>query len=309
MNSKNDNSVKGTGITGHTHMVAMIGSPVEHSASPATHSLAYKKLGIDAVFLVFDVTEPDLPNVIGAFRAMKGWISTTVTMPLKQAVIPYLDELSDEARLIGSVNMITKESDGRLVGHNTDGKGFMNNLEKNGVTVKGATMTLVGPGGAGSAIFVQAALDGVARLDVFAREGGKSYRHALLLKENIEKALKDKVDKSKDTTNCQITIYSLENKDQLKQSISESDILANGTNIGMGEGNNETPVAQDLLRPGMVVADVIYAPIETQLLKDAKALGCKTFNGLGMLDEQAVVADKIRFGVEIPIKEIRAELS
>jgi len=309
MNSKNDNSVKGTGITGHTHMIAMIGSPVEHSASPATHSLAYKKLGIDAVFLVFDVTEPDLPNVIGAFRAMKGWISTTVTMPLKQAVIPYLDELSDEARLIGSVNMITKESDGRLVGHNTDGKGFMNNLEKNGVTVKGATMTLVGPGGAGSAIFVQAALDGVARLDVFAREGGKSYRHALLLKENIEKALKDKVDKSKDTTNCQITIYSLENKDQLKQSISESDILANGTNIGMGEGNNETPVAQDLLRPGMVVADVIYAPIETQLLKDAKALGCKTFNGLGMLDEQAVVADKIRFGVEIPIKEIRAELS
>lgn len=240
---------------------------------------------------------------------MKGWVSTTVTMPLKQAVIPYLDELSDEARLIGSVNMITKESDGRLVGHNTDGKGFMNNLEKNGVTVKGATMTLVGPGGAGSAIFVQAALDGVARLDVFAREGGKSYRHALLLKENIEKALKDKVEESKDTTNCQITIYSLENKDQLKQSISESDILANGTNIGMGEGNNETPVAQDLLRPGMVVADVIYAPIETQLLKDAKALGCKTFNGLGMLDEQAVVADKIRFGVEIPIKEIRAELS
>lgn len=309
MNSKNDNSVKGTGITGHTHMVAMIGSPVEHSASPATHSLAYKKLGIDAVFLVFDVTEPDLPNVIGAFRAMKGWVSTTVTMPLKQAVIPYLDELSDEARLIGSVNMITKESDGRLVGHNTDGKGFMNNLEKNGVTVKGANMTLVGPGGAGSAIFVQAALDGVARLDVFAREGGKSYRHALLLKENIEKALKDKVEESKDTTNCQITIYSLENKDQLKQSISESDILANGTNIGMGEGNNETPVAQDLLRPGMVVADVIYAPIETQLLKDAKALGCKTFNGLGMLDEQAVVADKIRFGVEIPIKEIRAELS
>lgn len=309
MNSKNDNSVKGTGITRHTHMVAMIGSPVEHSASPATHSLAYKKLGIDAVFLVFDVTEPDLPNVIGAFRAMKGWVSTTVTMPLKQAVIPYLDELSDEARLIGSVNMITKESDGRLVGHNTDGKGFMNNLEKNGVTVKGATMTLVGPGGAGSAIFVQAALDGVARLDVFAREGGKSYRHALLLKENIEKALKDKVEESKDTTNCHITIYSLENKDQLKQSISESDILANGTNIGMGEGNNETPVAQDLLRPGMVVADVIYAPIETQLLKDAKALGCKTFNGLGMLDEQAVVADKIRFGVEIPIKEIRAELS
>lgn len=112
---------KGTGITGHTHMVAMIGSPVEHSASPATHSLAYQKMGIDAVFLVFDVGIEEMPKVIDAFRVMKGWVSTTVTMPLKQAVIPYLDELSDVASLMGSVNMIKKENDGRLVGHNTDG--------------------------------------------------------------------------------------------------------------------------------------------------------------------------------------------
>lgn len=308
MTSEPNVPIKGTGITGHTHLVAMIGSPVEHSASPATHSLAYKKLGIDAVFLVFDVKEPDLPTVMGAFRAMKGWVSTTVTMPLKQAVIPYLDELSDAARLMGSVNMIKKEDDGRLIGHNTDGKGFMNNLEKNGVTAKGAAMTLVGPGGAGSAIFVQAALDGVSRLDVFAREGGKSYKHALQLKENIEKALEDKASETGEKLDCQITVYPLEDKEQLKRSIAQSDILVNGTNIGMGEGNTETPVASELIKPGMVVADVIYSPKETQLLKDAKALGCKTLNGLGMLDEQAVVADRIRFGVEIPIKEIRAEL-
>lgn len=288
---------KGTGITGHTHMVAMIGSPVEHSASPATHSLAYQKLGIDAVFLVFDVEEKDVAKVIEAFRVMKGWVSTTVTMPLKQAVIPYLDELSDAASLMGSVNMIKKEDDGRLVGHNTDGQGFMNNLKKHGVVVEGSTMTLVGPGGAGSAIFVQAALDGVSCLDVFARGNGRSYNHALELKQKIEEA-----------TSCKVTLYPLEDTEQLKRSIAESDILANGTNIGMGEGNTETPVPADFIKPGMVVADVIYAPQETQLLKEAKARGCKTLNGLGMLDEQAVVADRIRFGVEIPIDEIRAEL-
>ena len=289
---------KGTGITGHTHLVAMIGSPVEHSASPATHSLAYKKMGIDAVFLVFDVQEHDLPNVIGAFRAMKGWVSTTVTMPLKQAVIPYLDELSDAARLMSSVNMIKKEEDGRLVGHNTDGQGFVSNLKKHETEIKDKVMTLIGVGGAGSAIFVQSALDGLARLDVFAREGGKSYKHAYELKETVEKACE-----------CQINIYPLEDKDQLRRSITESDILANGTNVGMGEGNTETPIPVDLIKPGMTVADVIYSPLETQLLKDAKAKGCKIINGLGMLNEQAVVADRIRFGIEIPIEEIKAELA
>ena len=156
-------------------------------------------MGIDAVFLVFDVGIEEMPKVIDAFRVMKGWVSTTVTMPLKQAVIPYLDELSDAALLMGSVNMIKKEDDGRLVGHNTDGQGFMNNLKKHGVSVEGATMTLVGPGGAGSAIFVQAALDGVSRLDVFARENGNSYKHAQELKQKVEEA-----------TSCKITLYPLE---------------------------------------------------------------------------------------------------
>ena len=158
-------------------------------------------------------------------------------------------------------------------------------------------MTLVGPGGAGSAIFVQAALDGVSRLDVFARENGSSYKHAQDLKQKVEEA-----------TSCKISLYPLEDTEQLKKSISESDILANGTNIGMGEGNTETPVPASYIKPGMVVADVIYSPEETQLLKDAKELGCTAINGLGMLDEQAVVADRIRFGIDIPIEEIRAEL-
>ena len=285
-------------ISGKTHLVSMIGSPVSHSVSPATHSLAYKKLGSDAVFLVFDIGNEDLPAVMSAFRAMDGWDSTTVTMPCKQAIIPFLDDLSPEAKLSGAVNVVKKEVDGRIVGYNADGAGFMNNLINHNVKITGSTMTLLGPGGAGSAILAQAALDGVARVDAFARKGGSSYTEAFALKERIEQA-----------TSCKVNIYPFEDEAQLKRSIEESDILANCTNVGMGNGNTDTPIPSSLIKPGMVVAEVINTPRETQLLKEAKRLGCRTFGGLGMNDQQAVVADKIRFGIEIPIKEIRAELS
>ncbi|MGI6590916.1 MAG: shikimate dehydrogenase family protein [Eggerthellaceae bacterium] len=285
-------------IDGHTHLVSMIGSPVSHSVSPATHSLAYKKMGINAVFLVFDIQVEDLPKVMAAFRVMKGWDSTTVTMPCKQAIIPYLDALSPTAELAGAVNVVKKEADGRVVGYNADGPGFINNLVKNGVVVKGSTITLLGPGGAGSAILAQASLDGAKKINVFARKGGRSYENAFKLKERIENA-----------TACRINICAFEDTDALRSSIEESDILANCTNVGMGQGNTDMPIDPALIKPGMVVADVINTPRETQLLKEAKKRGCKTYGGLGMVDQQAVVADRIRFGIDIPIREIRAELA
>lgn len=286
-----------TEISGTTHMVTMIGSPVSHSVSPATHTLAYKKMGIDSVFLVFDIGVEDLPVVMGAFRVMKGWDSTTVTMPCKQAIIPFLDELSPAAELAGAVNVVTKE-DGKIVGHNADGAGFMNNLANQGVKIKGATMTLLGPGGAGSAILAQAALDGVVRIDAFARRGGRSYFNGAELKKRVEAA-----------TDCVVNIYAIEDEDQLHRSIAESDILANCTDVGMGEGNTDVPINPNLIKPGMVVAEAINTPRITQLLKEAERRGCTIYGGLGMNDQQAVVADKIRYGVEIPIKEIRAELA
>lgn len=159
-------------------------------------------------------------------------------------------------------------------------------------------MTLLSPGGAGSAILAQAALDGVARINAFARKGGKSYNHALELKERIE-----------NTTSCKVNVYPFEDEAQLKKSIDESDILANCTDVGVDNGNTDVPINPALIKPGMVVAEVINTPRETQLLKEAKKIGCKTYGGLGMNDQQSVVADKIRYGIEIPIEEIRAELS
>lgn len=284
-------------INGNTHLVSMVGSPVTHSVSPATHSLAYKKMGINAVFLVFDIQVDDLPAVMAAFRVMDGWDSTTVTMPCKQAIIPYLDGLSPTAKLAGAVNVVKKEADGRIIGYNADGPGFINNLTDNGVQIAGSTITLLGPGGAGSAILAQAALEGAKKVHVFAREGGRSYRNGYALKDRIE-----------DATPCTVEIHAFEDVPILRASIEESDILANCTNVGMGNGNTEMPIDPVLIKPGMVVAEVINTPRETQLLKEAKKLGCKTFGGLGMNDQQAIVADRIRFGVDIPIEEVRTEL-
>lgn len=285
-------------ISGHTHLVTLIGKPTDHSKSPITHTVSFQKLGLDAVYLAFDIENEEIPTVLGAMRAMKGWDGSSVTMPCKQAVIPHLDKLTDAAELIGAVNTIAKDGDGKLVGHNTDGAGFMENLRKHGVQVEGATMTLVGPGGAGSAILVQAALDGVEKLHVFARGGGKSYLHAQEL-----------IVKVRERTGCDVVLHALEDADDLKACIAESSILANATNVGMGEGSTDTPVPAAFLHGGLAVADSIYLPLCTQLLQDAQAVGALAINGVGMLNEQAAVAEKIWYGVDMPVDEVVAAIA
>lgn len=284
-------------IDGRTRLITLLGSPVQHSASPAIHTLSFRKLGLNAVYLAFDVQPEGLSAAIGALRIMEGWDGSNVTMPCKQAVISLLDELSPAARLMGAVNVIRKEASGRLTGHNTDGAGFMQNLLKHGANPKGAHMTLLGPGGAGSAILVQAALDGVAHIDVFAREGGASYLHARGL-----------IARVKASASCEIELHDITDKDALLSAVAHSDILANATNVGMGETCTETPVPADMVRPGMIVADAVYLPRETQLIRDAAARGCTVVPGLGMLLQQAAEGERIWYGVDMPTDEIAAQL-
>ena len=155
---------------GHTRLITLIGNPTGHSLSPAIHNLSFQLLGIDAEYRAFDVDNEALGEIVDELRAADRWDGGNVTMPCKQAIIEYLDGLDEAADLIGAVNVL-KKTDGKVVGYNTDGRGFMVNLVKQGVSVPGSRMVLLGPGGAGSAILVQAALDGVAHIDVFARAG------------------------------------------------------------------------------------------------------------------------------------------
>ena len=285
-------------ISGHTHLVSLLGKPIRHSASPVTHSVSFEKSGVDAVYLAFEVGNEDLPDVLNAMRRMDGWDGSNVTMPNKQAIIPYLDGLSDAARLMGAVNVIQKTADNKLIGHNSDGAGFMQNLAKHGFDPKGKTMTLTGPGGAGSAILVQAALDGIATLHVFARENGPSYNHS-----------KEIIPGVAEQTGCNIILHPFEDKEAMKAAIAESDVLVNATNVGMGDEPGDTPVPAEFIKEGMVVADCIYHPLMTQLLLDAEAKGCQVVTGIGMMNEQAAIGEKIWFDIDMPIDEVVAEIN
>lgn len=280
-------------ISGHTHLISLIGKPTDHSMSPAIHTYSFARCGIDAVYLAFDNEFEAVPDILDAIRQSKGWDGANVTMPYKQAVVEHLDGLSQAAEIMGAVSVIVKDENGKLIGHNADGAGFIGNLRKHGVEVAGKTMTLLGPGGAGGAILVQAALDGVKKLNVFARKNGKSYQRAQAL-----------IAKTREATGCDISLHAFEDLDDLKACIDESEILANATNVGMGEGCADTPVPADFLRSDLVVADAIYLPVRTQLLQDAEAAGAQAVTGLGMLVEQGAVGEKIWYGIDMPVDEV-----
>lgn len=286
----------GTSISGDTRFVCLLGNPTAHSLSPAMHNLSFELLGIDAVYTCFDVDEADMGPIVAAFKAMERWDGFNCTMPCKHAIIPQLDELDEAAALIGAVNVVSKR-DGRAIGHNTDGVGFMNNLVKHGVTVRGARMALLGPGGAGSAILAQAALDGMAHIDVFARPGGSSAADAQGLVERIAR-----------TTECTVKLRDLSDSGELADGIAQASILVNATPVGMGESCEDTLVPPELMRSGLTVADVIYHPRKTRLIRDAESCGCTTVPGLGMLLEQAAAGEAIWYGARMPIDEISRRL-
>ncbi|MEF2845732.1 MAG: shikimate dehydrogenase family protein [Eggerthellaceae bacterium] len=288
---------KKTEISGHTHLISLIAKPIRHSLSPATHNLSFEKLGVDSVYLVFDVDQKPLPIIIAAMKELDGWDGSNVSMPNKQAIIPLLDSLSDAAELMGAVNVLKKEENGAITGHNTDGVGMMQNLRNHGVDPAGKVFTVVGPGGAGSAILVQAALDGAKKIHVFAREGGPSYNHSLDLLPRVH-----------EKTGCELILHCFENKEEMKEAIAESDILVNATPVGMGDVSEESSVPAELIKDGMVVADAVYHPRMTKILRDAEAKGCKIVGGIGMMLEQAAAGEEIWYGVKMPTEEIAKEL-
>jgi shikimate dehydrogenase len=217
-------------------------------------------------------------------------------MPFKQAVIPLLDEMDVAAELIGAVNVISKR-DGRLCGHNTDGAGFMRNLRAHGVASGGARMVLLGCGGAGSAVLVQAALDGAERIDVFCRPGRSSWQNA----ERLQAKLAERCP-------CRVNCHDLADAVQLKACIDQATVLVNSTSVGMGEQSTDTLVNPSLLHEGLAVADVIYHPRITQLLRDAVGAGCTIVGGLGMILEQAAESETIWYGVEMDTRSVEREV-
>ena len=279
-------------ITGHTELRGLIATPIRHSSSPRMHNEAFAKLGLDYAYLAFEVGNEELEDTIKGFRAMKVR-GSNVSMPNKTVVHKYLDKLSDAAQMCGAVNTIVND-DGVLTGHITDGIGYMSGLKDAGIDIIGKKMTIVGAGGAATAIQVQAALDGVKEISIFNRKD-EFYERA-------QKTVKDINEK----TNCKATLYDLEDLDKLKEEIASSYIFTNATGMGMKPLEGQTYIPdKSFLREDLIVTDVVYAPAETALLKMAKEVGCKTLNGFPMMLFQGAAAFKLWTNQDMPIEHVK----
>ena len=278
-------------IDGYTRLAAVVANPIKHSISPFIHNSAFEATGINGVYLALEVEVSDLAETVANIRRYQ-MFGINLSMPYKEEVIPYLDELSDEVRLIGAVNTVVNQN-GNLIGYNTDGKGFFKSLPS--FKISGKKMVLLGAGGAAKAILTQAILDGVSQVSVFVRsismEKTKPYLETL-----------------QSETGFRVDLYALEEHSVLQEKIADSDLLVNATSVGMD--GKSSPVPENLLLPeNLLVADIIYQPFETPFLQWAKSQGNVAVNGLGMLLYQAAEAFKLWTGKDMPTDEIWQSLT
>lgn len=280
-------------ISGHTRLLALIGSPVGHSGSPAMYNYSFEKLGLDYAYVAFDVKENEVKAALDAMRLfdMRGM---NITMPDKVEAARYMDELSPAAKIIGAVNTIVNE-DGKLTGYMTDGEGFVNNLKDHGVSIVGKKMVVAGGGGAATAIQVQCALDGAKEIAIFNKRDG-FFERTIATAEKIKAAVPD----------CIVNVYDIDDDAKLKEELEQADIFVNATIVGMKPMDDQSIIKDvSLLRQNLVVADIVYNPEETKLLKDARAAGCTCVGGKGMLVWQGASAFRLYTGKEMPVEEVK----
>ncbi len=278
-------------ITGRTKLTALIGSPVSHSISPQMHNEAFRQLGLDYVYTAFDIKPEDLEAAVKGLRAIH-IAGFNVTMPHKTAVASLVDELTPAARIAGAVNTVINK-DGRFIGHTTDGIGFMDSLRDNGEDITGKKMTILGCGGAATAICAQAALDGTAAIDIFVRPA------SMPRAEEFAKRVRE-------LSACRTAVFDLTDPKALRSSIEGSAILTNATSVGMAPDTDACLIPDaGFLRPDLIVFDIIYEPKQTKLYRMAASAGCHTYNGMYMLLFQGAASFECWTGQKMPVGIIR----
>ena len=277
-------------ITGKSKVFGIIGRPVSHSLSPVLHNAAFEYLGLDCCYVPFPVDAGQIDKAISAIPALS--ISgLNVTVPYKESVISCLTALSEEARMIGAVNTITVSGDS-LVGHNTDGQGFIDSLNECGQSVNGRSILMLGAGGAARAVVFSLAKGGAGSIIIANRTISKG------------ESLKEQVSKYFSAIN--ITFTGMEH-DDLKSVINNVDMVINTTSIGLMRGD-PSPVPRELLHKDLFVCDLIYNPPDTELIRYAKELCKGHMNGSGMLIFQGAASFKLWTGIEPPIHVMRQAL-
>lgn len=267
-------------LSGRTNVVGVIGSPIAHSLSPALHNAGFAALGLDWCCLAFEVADGDAPRALAGMAAL-GIRGLSVTMPHKTEVAFLVDDSTPEALALGAVNCVIRQPDGRLLGHNTDGAGFLDSLRLDaGIDPQGMHVVVLGAGGAARAVVHALGTAGAASVVVLNRHADRAARAAALAFGRGR-------------------VGSLADVDA-------AELIVNATPVGMGAGAAESPLPADAVHAGHVVVDLVYHPAETTLLKAAHAAGAITLGGLGMLVHQAAHAFTRWTGTAAPVEVMRA---
>ncbi|MFZ3122832.1 MAG: shikimate dehydrogenase [Thermodesulfovibrionales bacterium] len=261
-------------ISGKTKVLGLLGYPVEHSLSPTMHNAAFEHLRLDCCYVTFPVKPGFLKDAVRSVRALN-LAGVNVTMPHKENVIPLLDGVDADASFIGAVNTIVN-SNGKLIGYNTDGRGFMRSLSEAQIAVNKKNVLILGAGGASRAIgyYLSKKASGLFLYDIDKKKAGKLIRALKKINNNV---------------------YSAENINNLDK----YDVIINATPLGLRK-NDPVPVDVRLLKPRHIVCDLIYK--KTVLLDKAAKKGCRTLNGLGMLLWQGAFAFELWTGKKPPVE-------
>lgn len=262
----------------------VIGCPIGHTMSPIIHNTIFSSNNDGSIYLAIDVKPDELKSFIGTINALniKGF---NVTMPHKQAIMEYMDFIDDDALIYGSVNTVAVK-DGKLYGYCTDPEGFYMSLEKAKITVNGKNIVFLGAGGVSRSVALLLAKKGAGKIT--------------LLNRSLQRAEGVRLNVLKYVPAANIAAYEL-NYDDMGSYLEDCDILINTTPLGM-KHNPQFPTLDFLksLKENAVVYDMIYNPVETDFLKEAKRLGHKTISGLYMLIYQGIIASKLFYGKPIP---------
>ncbi|MEA1993442.1 MAG: shikimate dehydrogenase [Euryarchaeota archaeon] len=267
--------------------LVVIGDPIGHSLSPLIHNAALRAMGLEKEYRYEKLRIPPdkLSEFVHSVRRAE-FVGVNVTLPHKEMIIRYLDGLTDEASSIGAVNTVYRDGK-EVIGHNTDGEGFLASLRENGVDPTGKRVAVLGAGGAAKAVAMSLAVHEKCKLFILNRTVEKAESLAKEIKRNTGK---------------QAEVSELKN---VKRYIKKIDLLVNCTSLGMeGDLEDESPVSSGLSN-GMTVVDLVYSPKKTKLLKEAETKGCRTVKGTDMLIYQAAAAFKLWTGRKPPLKAMR----
>jgi shikimate dehydrogenase len=278
-------------ISGITKVLGIFGDPVAQTLSPAMHNAAFEALGLSFVYVPFRVRPEELEAAVGAIRALE-MPGVNITIPHKEKIIDLLDEIDADAGILGAVNTVLNR-DGKLIGYNTDGEGFLKSLtEETGFNPEGKTIIILGAGGAGRGILAS-----------FLK---KSPGRVVIANRTVEKAEGLVTEFREKFKGAPIEAVGLE-KASLDPVLGRADLLVNATSIGMvGQGGQTPlPISIDKLPGSAVVSDIVYRPLTTELIKGAEELGLTVLRGLGMLVHQGALSLELWTGKKAPVDTMR----